>query len=98
MKATGMVRRIDAQGRIVIPKEICRTFGVREGAPIEIFVEGEQVVLQKYDTRGGMMDALQKFKKEVDDSDCIADLDDAQAVHQKIEEIRGLIKGRGEAR
>lgn len=48
MKATGIVRRIDDLGRVVIPKEIRRTLGIEEGDPLEIFVNGEQVILKKY--------------------------------------------------
>ena len=48
MKATGIVRRIDELGRIVIPKEIRRVLRIREGDPIEIFTESDAVVLKKY--------------------------------------------------
>lgn len=48
MKATGIVRRIDELGRIVVPKEIRRVMRIREGDPIEIFTEDGRVVLQKY--------------------------------------------------
>ncbi len=49
MKATGVVRRIDELGRIVIPKEIRKTMHIREGENIEIFIDGEQnIVLKKY--------------------------------------------------
>lgn len=48
MKATGIVRRIDDLGRVVIPKEIRRTIGVREGDPLEIFLSGRNLVLKKY--------------------------------------------------
>lgn len=48
MKSTGIVRRIDDLGRVVIPKEIRRTQGIREGDPMEIFVNGDSVVLKKY--------------------------------------------------
>lgn len=41
MKATGIIRRMDDLGRIVIPKEIRRTMGVREGDPLEMFVDTE---------------------------------------------------------
>ena len=48
MKATGIVRRIDDLGRVVIPKEIRRTLHIREGEPMEIFMgrEGE-IILKK---------------------------------------------------
>lgn len=48
MKATGIVRRIDDLGRIVIPKEIRRNIGLREGEPMELFLEDNCVCLKKY--------------------------------------------------
>lgn len=48
MKATGIVRKLDQLGRIVIPKELRTTFDLKETDPIEIFVEGEDIVLRKY--------------------------------------------------
>lgn len=48
MKSTGVVRRIDDLGRIVIPKEIRRTLRIREGESLEIYTEGEMVLLKKY--------------------------------------------------
>lgn len=51
MKATGIVRRIDELGRIVIPKEIRRTFKIKEGTPLEIFCgENNELILKKYST------------------------------------------------
>lgn len=49
MKATGIIRRIDDLGRVVIPKEIRRSFGFCEGDPLEIFVENGYICLRKYD-------------------------------------------------
>lgn len=49
MKATGIVRRIDELGRIVIPKEIRRTMRIRNGDPLEIFTDREGgILLRKY--------------------------------------------------
>ncbi len=85
MKATGIVRRIDDLGRVVIPKEIRRTLRIRERDPLEIFVgrEGE-VILKKYSPIGELGD----FAKEYADSlyeaighiACIADRDNIIAV------------------
>lgn len=53
MKATGIVRRIDDLGRVVIPKEIRRTLKIREGDPLEIFTDREgEVILKKYSPVG----------------------------------------------
>lgn len=62
MKATGIVRRIDDLGRVVIPKEIRRTLKIREGMPMEIFtdVSGE-VILKKYSPVGEMSQIAQAY-------------------------------------
>ena len=55
MKATGIVRRIDDLGRVVIPKEIRRTMRIREGDPLEIFTDTDgEVVFKKYSPVGEM--------------------------------------------
>lgn len=48
MKSTGVVRRIDELGRIVIPKEIRRNLGIREGENVEIFTDNDSIILKKY--------------------------------------------------
>lgn len=48
MKATGIVRNVDALGRVVIPKELRNNLGLSENEPLEIYVNGEQVILKKY--------------------------------------------------
>ena len=65
MKATGIVRRIDDLGRVVIPKEIRRTLRIREGDPLEIFTDREGgVILKKYSPIGD----LSEFSKGYTDS------------------------------
>ena len=62
MKATGIVRRIDDLGRVVIPKEIRRTASIREGDPLEIFLDEDgAVVFKKYSPtyRDDLIDTLQ---------------------------------------
>ncbi len=48
MKSTGVVRRIDELGRIVIPKEIRRNLGIRDGENVEIFTDSDSIILKKY--------------------------------------------------
>ena len=65
MKATGIVRRIDELGRVVIPKEIRRTLRIREGDPLEIYTDKDgEVILKKYSPIG----ELEDFAKEYADS------------------------------
>ena len=57
MKATGIIRRVDDLGRVVIPKEIRRTLKIREGDPLEIFLENNNCVcFKKYSALGSMDD------------------------------------------
>jgi len=62
MKATGIVRRIDDLGRVVIPKEIRRTLRIREGDPLEIFVDKDgEVILKKYSPIGELGEFAQEY-------------------------------------
>ena len=85
MKETGIVRRIDDRGRVVIPKEIRRTLRIREGDPLEIFTDREgEIILKKYSPIG----ELGTFAKEYAESlaqtvghiTCIVDKDQIIAV------------------
>lgn len=48
MKATGIVRRVDDLGRIVLPKELRQTMGIRTGDPMEIYTDADSIILRKY--------------------------------------------------
>ncbi|MFO7818641.1 MAG: stage V sporulation protein T [Halanaerobacter sp.] len=62
MKATGVVRRIDDLGRVVIPKEIRRSMRIREGEPLEIFVDRDgEVILKKYAPIGELGEFGQEY-------------------------------------
>ena len=66
MKATGIVRRIDDLGRIVIPKEIRRTLHIRESDPLEIFTDREgQVILKKYSPIGEMTTFAKQYAESL---------------------------------
>ncbi|SFR04444.1 stage V sporulation protein T [Desulfoscipio geothermicus] len=85
MKATGIVRRIDDLGRVVIPKEIRRTLRIREGDPLEIFVDREgEVILKKYSPIGELGDFAKEYADSLHEAlghiACIADRDTIIAV------------------
>lgn len=62
MKATGVVRRIDDLGRIVVPKEIRRTLRIREGDPLEIFTDKDgEIILKKYSPIGELGSFAQQY-------------------------------------
>lgn len=67
MIATGIVRRIDELGRVVIPKEVRRSMGIKDGDPIEIFKDKEGIVLRKYSCADEVGEAVDFLKSWVDD-------------------------------
>ena len=80
MKATGIVRRIDDLGRVVIPKEIRRTLRIREGDPLEIFVDREgEVILKKYSPLNELGSFAREYAESINETTgkavCIADRD-----------------------
>ena len=85
MKATGIVRRIDDLGRVVIPKEIRRTLRIREGDPLEIFTDKEgEVILKKYSPIGELGDFARQYAESIHKTSghitCITDRDTIIAV------------------
>lgn len=85
MKATGVVRRIDDLGRIVIPKEIRKTLRIKEGDPIEIFTDKEgEVILKKYSPIGELSEFAtgyaETLAKTTGHIACITDKDSVIAV------------------
>ncbi len=85
MKATGIVRRIDDLGRVVIPKEIRRTLRIREGDPLEIFTDREgEVILKKYSPIGELGDFAKEYVESLHQSlghiSCVTDKDSIVAV------------------
>ena len=84
MKATGIVRRIDELGRVVIPKEIRRTLRIREGDPLEIYTDRDgEVILKKYSPIGEMSSFAKDYTESIFRSlghiACIVDRDQVVA-------------------
>ena len=80
MKATGIVRRMDELGRVVIPKELRKTYRLREGDPLEIFTDGNNgIVFKKYspivDLESHAKSVVTSIYKSVGGTVCITDTD-----------------------
>jgi AbrB family transcriptional regulator (stage V sporulation protein T) len=85
MKATGIVRRIDDLGRVVIPKEIRRTMRIREGDPLEIYTDRDgEVIFKKYSPIGSLTDFASQYAETLakisGSAACITDKDTIIAV------------------
>ena len=71
MKATGIVRRIDDLGRVVIPKEIRHTLNIKEGDPLELWRDGDMIVLKKYEVMPTVEDRISAVVNMLNDEDVI---------------------------
>ncbi len=85
MKATGIVRRIDDLGRVVVPKEIRRTLRIREGDPLEIFTDRQgEIILKKYSPIGELGQFAGQYAESLSQTTgnlvCITDRDHVVAV------------------
>ncbi len=77
MKSTGIVRNIDELGRLVIPKEMRKNMGIATDDPVEIFVENDRIILQKYAPACafcGGIDGITVFREKKICADCLAEL------------------------
>ncbi len=88
MKATGIVRRIDDLGRVVIPKEIRRTLRIREGDPLEIFTDREgEIILKKYSPIGELGTLAKLYAESLSQTMgctvCITDMDQVVSARRK---------------
>ena len=89
MKATGFVRRIDDFGRVVIPKEIRRILNIREGDPLEVYVDSSMVILTPYTPWKDISDQVQDIRDRYADS-MGAELTDTQS--EIIQQMDNLVK------
>ena len=67
MKTTGMIRRVDSLGRIVIPKEIRKVLKIKENEQVEINVEGEEIILNRYSELESLDESLKKLIDTISD-------------------------------
>lgn len=92
MKATGIVRRVDDLGRIVIPKEIRRQLGVSENTPMELFLEDKSLIIRKYETNNCIKDRLDEFKSVFYETKEDLERETANAIEVHINALLGIMK------
>jgi transcriptional pleiotropic regulator of transition state genes len=74
MKATGIVRKVDELGRVVLPIELRRTLGIDVKDPLEIFIDGERIILKRYEPACafcGSADSIKYFKGKNVCKECV---------------------------
>ena len=88
MKITGLTRRVDSLGRIVIPKELRRMLHIKEGSPLEIYMDADEtIVLKKYSQVGSLKNISQAYAQSLSKVTgamvCVADRDEIIAAAGK---------------
>lgn len=79
MKSTGIVRNIDELGRVVVPKEIRQRMGIANNDPVEIYIDGDKIILTKYQPVChfcGTADGVTEFRGKKICTSCISELSD----------------------
>ena len=97
MRATGIVRRIDDLGRVVIPKEIRKTLRIREGDPLEIFTAKDgEVILKKYSPIGELNEFSQEYAETLGETlgygVIITDLDSIISVSKLPKKLQATLR------
>lgn len=90
MRATGIVRRVDDLGRIVIPKEIRRSMGIKEGEPLEIYLENDAVIFRRYSYN--LVKEVERVA-ELIECNCNADTETMADISRMLSTIAELVKG-----
>lgn len=92
MKSTGIIRRVDDLGRIVLPKEVRRAAGITWDTPMEIFFTEDGVVLKKYHAEEEPLNIVNALDAAIDASEDHLDEDKVYAIRQYTKEIRETIE------
>ena len=92
MKATGMVRKVDHLGRLVLPMELRRNLGIGTGDPVEFYVDGELLILKKYDATGSVEELVDKLEQEIRMKEQLLTPKQMAALDEKLQELKAIVK------
>lgn len=96
MKATGIVRRVDDLGRIVIPKEVRRQLRITEGVPMELFIEDNKVIFQKYIPAPNVKESVDDLRKAFYETEEFFKAETANKIEEHIKALTEILKEREE--
>ena len=96
MKPTGTMRRIDEFGRIMLPKEIRRTYRLHEGTPVEFFCLPDGIVLKKYRPEARITERIAELEEAVEESRFTLGVKKTARIQIQLGEIRRVLQEDGE--
>ena len=96
MGTTGIVRKIDDLGRVVIPIEIRKKLGIKEGYLLEIFTDRDEIILRKYDASMGLCELVKRLEDVFSDVKKDMDINRADRISEHISALKNILKNYNE--
>lgn len=90
LKATGIVRRMDDLGRIVIPKELRKAYELKEGTKMEIYTDEQGIVLRRYMVESSLLKRIEGIGEDIREENI--DTDTAERMLEKLREVQGMLE------
>ena len=91
MKATGIVRNVDDLRRVVIPAELCRTFGISAGDPVEFYKDGNMICIKKYHPADDMAFLVEDFERGIRMNDRTLPAEAMDKLLGKVDEMKTIL-------
>ena len=92
MKATGVIRRIDDLGRVVVPRDMRKSLGLKEGTPLEVCATEEGILFKKYDPGITLMDIVKSLECALDDNYVEFGVDKTREIRLCISDLKEILK------
>lgn len=92
MNSTGIIRRIDDLGRVVVPRDMRRSFGLQEGTPLEVCATEEGILFKKYDPGITLMDIVKNLESALDDNYVELGVDATREIRLCISDLKEILK------
>ena len=92
MNSTGIIRRIDDLGRVVVPRDMRKSFGLQEGTPLEVCATEEGILFKKYDPGITLMDIVNNLESALDDNYGELGVDKTREIRLCISDLKEILK------
>lgn len=92
MNLTGIIRRIDDLGRVVVPRDMRKSLGLQEGTPLEVCATEEGILFKKYDPGITLMDIVKNLESALDDNYVELGVDKTREIRLCISDLKEILK------
>lgn len=92
MKDTGVIRRIDDLGRVVVPRDMRKSLGLQEGTPLEVCATEEGILFKKYDPGITLMDNVKNLENALNDNYVELGVDVTREIRMCINDLKDILK------